>query len=79
MAKHPVPHQRLADSRGNRRYKTFANKARKKLSNKTNIVDCPSCGEKALAHHVCEACGKYRDIEVINKKKGEDKITKIKA
>lgn len=77
--KHPVPHQKLAKSRTNRRYKSFANKARKKLTDRTNIVDCPACGEKALAHHVCNACGKYRDVQVIDKKKEADKITTIKA
>lgn len=79
MAKHPVPHQKTAKSRSSRRYKTFANKARKKLTDRTQIVDCPSCGEKARAHHVCETCGKYRDNQIIDKKKEADKITKIKA
>ncbi len=79
MAKHPVPHQRLANSRGNRRYKAFANKVKAKLTNKTQLVDCPSCGETMMAYNVCEACGKYRDKQFIDKTKGEEKITKIQA
>ncbi len=28
-------------------------------------TECPSCGENRLPHHVCMACGRYRDREVI--------------
>ncbi len=27
--------------------------------------ECPNCGELKLPHHVCGACGYYRDREVI--------------
>ena len=28
-------------------------------------VECPNCGELKRPHHVCEACGYYREREVI--------------
>ncbi len=29
-------------------------------------VECPNCGEVKLPHHVCGACGYYKDREVID-------------
>tara|TARA_B100001093_G_scaffold320724_1_gene306042 strand:- start:60 stop:308 length:249 start_codon:yes stop_codon:yes gene_type:complete len=31
----------------------------------TNGIECSNCGEQKLPHHICEACGHYRDMEVI--------------
>lgn len=28
-------------------------------------VECPNCGESKRPHHVCAACGHYRDREVV--------------
>ncbi len=28
-------------------------------------TECPNCGENKLPHHVCPACGYYRDREVV--------------
>ena len=28
-------------------------------------LECPNCGELKLPHHVCGACGYYKDREVI--------------
>lgn len=28
-------------------------------------MECPNCGELRLPHHVCGACGHYRDREVV--------------
>lgn len=30
-------------------------------------TECPNCGELKLPHHVCGACGHYRDREVVAK------------
>lgn len=30
-----------------------------------NLIECSNCGEPKLSHHVCDACGHYRDREVI--------------
>jgi len=30
-----------------------------------NIVDCPRCHSKKLAHRVCESCGYYNNQEII--------------
>lgn len=30
-----------------------------------NLVECSSCGEHKLPHHICQACGHYNGREVI--------------
>ncbi|MDZ7838348.1 MAG: 50S ribosomal protein L32 [Actinomycetota bacterium] len=40
-----------------------------------NIVDCPRCHSKKLAHRVCESCGYYSNKEII--KKWKQKTNKI--
>ncbi len=30
-----------------------------------NINECPRCHSKKLAHHVCLACGYYKNMEII--------------
>ncbi len=35
----------------------------------SNIVDCPRCHSKKLAHHVCEGCGYYNNQEIIAQEK----------
>lgn len=79
MAKHPVPKKKTSESRSKKRYGAFKTTVLTKLSNRVKLVDCPSCGAKALAHTVCHQCGKYRGRQVIDKQKEIDKITKIKA
>ena len=34
-----------------------------------NIVECPRCHSKKLAHHVCESCGYYKNTEIIPQEK----------
>jgi large subunit ribosomal protein L32 len=29
-------------------------------------IECPNCGELKRPHHVCGACGHYRDREVVS-------------
>ena len=29
-----------------------------------NVVECENCGELKRRHHVCEACGYYRGVQV---------------
>ena len=31
---------------------------------------CPSCGEVKRAHKVCTSCGKYKDLEIVQVKRG---------
>lgn len=33
-----------------------------------SLNECPNCGETKLPHHVCGACGYYRDREVTEPK-----------
>lgn len=50
-----------------------------------NIVECPRCHAKKIAHRVCESCGYYNNVEIIqkeekSKEKGKGKeSTKTKA
>jgi large subunit ribosomal protein L32 len=30
----------------------------------TTYAECPNCGELKLPHHVCGACGHYREREI---------------
>jgi len=34
-----------------------------------NIVECSRCHSKKLAHHVCQACGYYKNTEIISQEK----------
>jgi len=34
-----------------------------------NIVECPRCHSKKIAHHVCSECGYYKNTEVISEEK----------
>lgn len=80
MAKHAVPKKKASQARSNRRYKDFANEARKRLSNDLKIKTCSHCASPSLDHHVCGACGFYKGKDVMGKsKKAEEKITKIQA
>lgn len=31
-----------------------------------NVAECPNCGEIRRPHHVCGACGYYKDREVVD-------------
>ena len=31
-----------------------------------NLIQCSTCGNKVLMHHVCPKCGFYRGRQVIN-------------
>jgi len=79
MAKHPVPKKKTAKATSKQRYGSFKTKVLKKLTKRVNLVDCPNCGSKALAHNACPECGQYRGRQVIDKQKEIDKITKVKA
>lgn len=79
MAKHAVPKKKKPKSHTKKRYGSFQTKVLRKLSNAVNLVKCPDCGAKCLAHTACPECGKYRGRQVVNKQKEIDKITKIKA
>ncbi len=79
MPKHPVPKKKTAKTTSKQRYGSFKTKVLKKLSNRVNLVDCPNCKSKALAHTACPECGQYRGRQIIDKQKKIEKITKIKA
>ena len=44
-----------------------------------NIVECPQCHSKKIAHRVCLSCGYYNNREVISEKgKAKEKKEKSK-
>ena len=79
MAKHPVPKYKTPKSRTRTRFSAFVRKTITKLEGIVNLMDCPDCGQKKLAHHVCKNCGKYNGKTVLDMEKKIDKITKVKA
>jgi large subunit ribosomal protein L32 len=79
MAKRSTPKKRQAKSQSRRRYKTFQNKARKRLIAQTSLGKCPKCKEMKLSHTACPTCGFYKGKPVIDKEKQMEKITKVKA
>lgn len=56
-----VPKKKVSRSRRDMRRSHLA------LSNPSHN-ECPNCGETKLPHHVCGACGYYRDREVAEPK-----------
>ncbi len=44
-----------------------------------NIVECPRCHSKKLAHHVCLSCGYYKNTEIIPQEKEAKARSKEKA
>ncbi|MBU0727181.1 50S ribosomal protein L32 [Patescibacteria group bacterium] len=79
MSKRPTPKKQQANSQSSRRYKTFQNKARKRLMNTTSLSKCPKCKEDKLSHTACSVCGFYNGRSVLDKDKEMDKVTKVKA
>ena len=77
--KRPTPKQKLCKSRTRTRYGAFQTKVRQKLTDRVNLVTCPTCGAKAQAHTVCKQCGQYKGRQVLDVEKDMKKITKIKA
>lgn len=53
-----VPKRKVSPSRRNMRRAHDALKA-------VASIECPNCGELKLPHHVCPACGHYKDREVV--------------
>ncbi|MBQ7502396.1 50S ribosomal protein L32 [bacterium] len=55
----------------NPKYKTPRSKTRKRRSHLAlvmpNIVVCKSCGAPKRQHHICQACGRYNDKQIIAK------------
>ncbi|MEW5703152.1 MAG: 50S ribosomal protein L32 [Pseudomonadota bacterium] len=56
-----VPKKKTSQSRKNMRRSHHALKP-------VSHMECPNCGESKLPHHVCAACGHYRDRGVLKNK-----------
>jgi len=57
----PVPKRKTGKAKKNMRRSHHALAAPK-------LVECPSCGERIQAHHVCPKCGHYKDRLVVTLK-----------
>ena len=55
----PVPKKRLSRTRRDRR------RAQHDKAPMPSMVRCSACGEYKLPHHVCGACGWYKDRYVL--------------
>lgn len=55
-----VPKRRTSKARKNKR------RAMIKIASPT-VISCPHCHEPKMAHRVCQACGYYREQEVLQK------------
>lgn len=77
--KKSTPKQQVPHSRTSRRYKSFRNFARVRLTNAVALTVCPKCKEPKLQHSICSTCGSYNGRQAINMEKKIEKITKIKA
>jgi large subunit ribosomal protein L32 len=56
-----VPKRKTSPSKRNMR------RSHHRLARSTH-VECPNCGEQKRPHHVCSACGYYKDREVMKAK-----------
>lgn len=88
MAKHPVPKKKTSKARGSRRYKSFQNKARIRLTEAAKLVKCANCGAAVKAHNACLECGFYKGKDVMSAPKPvvdskekieKEEVTTIKA
>ncbi|MBU1018275.1 50S ribosomal protein L32 [Patescibacteria group bacterium] len=79
MAKRSTPKKQQANSQTSRRFKSFQNRARKRLANTAKISTCPQCKESKLSHTACQGCGYYKGRKALDMEKQIDKITKVKA
>ncbi len=62
-----VPKNKRSKSKRDMRRNSFKLKA-------LNIIECPRCHAKKIAHRVCQSCGYYNNIEIIKKEeKGKPK------
>lgn len=77
--KHPVPKYKTPKRKTKSRYSKFARLTQVRLEGLVNLVDCPSCKQKMMNHHVCKNCGKYDKRQVIDMGKEIEKITKVKV
>jgi large subunit ribosomal protein L32 len=55
-----VPKRRTSKARKNKRRSAI------KLTSPA-VTACPRCHEPKVAHTVCQACGYYRELEVLEK------------
>ncbi len=68
-----VPKNKKSKSKRDMRRNSFRLKA-------LNIIECPRCHAKKIAHRVCQSCGYYNNTEIIQmEKKGRAKAAEKEA
>lgn len=60
-----VPQNKISPARRDKRRSHHALSA-------SNVIECPNCGELKRPHHICKACGFYRDREMVTLTKDID-------
>ncbi len=80
MSKKPVPKKKQAVSSTRARHATWVRKSRTKLENQCVTDECKNCGQTKRRHFVCEACGFYKDKQVVTPKtSGSSAVQEIEA
>ena len=54
-----VPKKRTSKSRKGMR------RSHDHIQHNASVTECSNCGELKLRHHICAACGTYKDHQVI--------------
>ena len=57
-----VPKGKVSKQRGNKRF------ASNYKATMPTLVECPQCHEMKRSHNVCEKCGYYDGVKVVEKK-----------
>ncbi len=74
-----VPKKKISKGVTRTRHKAWVKQNVTRMKNLLNLVTDKATGNVRLNHHVDPVTGMYNGKQVIDKSKGLDKITKIKA
>ncbi len=74
-----VPKKKISKGVTRTRHKAWVRKNVTRIKNLLNLVTDKETGNVRLNHHVDPVTGMYNGRQVLNKSKGSDQITKIKA
>lgn len=44
-----------------------------------SVTECDNCGELKLRHHICDACGTYKNHQVIERTLEDDNETEMSS
>ena len=78
MSKKPVPSKKQSRSSSKSRHTAYVKKQQARLEKLVALEDCPETGEKKLRHFASPS-GKYRGMQIFEKKKAAEPIQEIQA